>query len=172
MTQIDPQTLGDPANADFQVDRYPFYLLNRTAGRYNAIMEAALRPIGIDVPTWRVLMILADGAPRSVGHIAETAVINLSTMTRSIQRMARMGLVACAPRPGDRRVTEAQLTAAGKRALAQVRTIASGIFHDAVGDFDSDELDQLKRLLDRLYCNLSRRPIPTNDAPATMTDGQ
>ena len=29
----DSRHLGDPGTTDFQVERYPFYLLNRTVGR-------------------------------------------------------------------------------------------------------------------------------------------
>lgn len=153
---VDPRALGDPGSQAFQVERYPFYLLNRTVGRYNAMMEQALRPLGVDVPSWRVLMILGEATPRSTSQIAEIAVINLSTMTRIIQRMQKAGLVACAARPGDKRVTEVHLTPAGGERLAAIRPIAGRIFAGAVDGFDPAALNQLKSLLDQLHANLTR----------------
>ena len=70
----DLRQLGNPGTPAFQLNKYPFYLLNRAVSRYNAIIEKRLRGIGIDIPTWRVLMILGEAAPRSVSQIAEAAV--------------------------------------------------------------------------------------------------
>lgn len=55
---------GNPGAAAFRVKRYPFYLLNRLVSRYNSIIDARLRAIGLDIPSWRVLMILGEKSPR------------------------------------------------------------------------------------------------------------
>ena len=115
--RADIRHLGDPGTADFQVDKYPFYLLNRLVSQYNSLIEARLRAIGLDIPFWRVLMILGEQSPRGIGEISETAVINLSTMTRIVQRMALKKLVRCLPRPGDNRVTDVSLTVLGEKSL-------------------------------------------------------
>ena len=94
---MDHRTQGDPGTAAFQVERYPFFLINRLASRYNATIEPRLRDIGLDIPNWRVLMILGEHAPRGVRDIAEAAVIPLSTMTRIVQRMAAADLVTLTP---------------------------------------------------------------------------
>src|SRR4051794_23918850 len=126
--KLDSRHLGDPGTPDFQVERYPFYLLNRTVGRYNTLIEQQLRTIGLDVPYWRVLMILGETMPLGVNRIAEAAVINLSTMMRIIQRMERDRLVRSAPSRGDARVTEVALTAEGKKKLAEARAITAPIY--------------------------------------------
>ena len=79
---MDKRLLGDPGTPAFQVTSYPFYLINRLASRYNAAIEAILREIELDIPSWRVLMILGEETPRGVRSIAEAAVSPLSTMTR------------------------------------------------------------------------------------------
>lgn len=146
---------SDPGSSAFKVERYPFYLLNRTASRYNSRMEAALRPLGLDVPAWRVLVILGEASPRGAGEIAEQAVIPISTMTRILQRMARAGLVSVLPQPGDRRARVVALTGRGAAVLDQARPLAGGLFAQATDGFNGDDLDALKGLLDRLHVNLA-----------------
>lgn len=152
--RADIRHLGDPGTADFQVRKYPFYLLNRLVGRYNVIIETRLRTIGLDIPFWRVLMILGEQAPRGVGDISEAAVINLSTMTRIVQRMARKKLVRCTPRSADYRITDVFLTALGKEKLAKARKITAPVFGAAIGDFSEREFQSTIEALDRLYTNL------------------
>ena len=83
----DLRPFGDPSSESFRVDAYPFYLLNRTASRYNILIEAQLRTLGIDIPTWRVLMILGEYDRLAIAQVAKLAVINLSTMIRVVERM-------------------------------------------------------------------------------------
>ncbi len=158
--RADIRHLGDPGTADFRVDKYPFYLLNRLVSRYNSVIEARLRTIGLDIPFWRVLMILGEQAPRGVGEISEAAVINLSTMTRIVQRMAQTRLVRCTRRADDNRVTEVSLTALGKKKLAEGRRITAPVYAAAIGGFSQSEFRQAIEMLDRLYANLS--PLAQN----------
>ncbi len=151
---MDSRTLGDPGTSAFALERYPFYQLNRTVSRYNAVIEARLRSIGLDVPNWRVLMILGERAPRSVGEIAQAAVINLSTMMRIVQRMARDGLVRLAARQGDGRVREVFLTEKGETTLAAARDATSPVYAAAIAGFSEGEFDQMLALLGRMHGNL------------------
>jgi DNA-binding MarR family transcriptional regulator len=152
--RADIRHLGDPGTVDFQVDKYPFYLLNRLVSRYNCLIEARLRTIGLDIPFWRVLMILGEQAPRGIGEISETAVINLSTMTRIVQRMAQKKLVRCLPRLGDNRVTDVSLTALGEKKLGAARKITAPVYAAAITGFSRDEFGQTITTLNRLYDNL------------------
>jgi DNA-binding MarR family transcriptional regulator len=152
----DSRILGDPGTPLFKLDKYPFYQLNRVANRYNALIEGRLREIGIDVPSWRVLMILGEIEPLSIGRIADRAVINLSTMMRIIQRMRRDGLVLSVANINDRRVTDVSLTAAGRDKLAQAREITAPVYKQLIADFSGADFDKLIDLLSRLNDNLTR----------------
>jgi DNA-binding MarR family transcriptional regulator len=150
----DARDLGDPGTAEFQVEKYPFYLLNRLVSRYNVVIESRLKAIGLDIPYWRVLMILGEQEPLSVGRISEAAVINLSTMTRIIQRMTAAGLVSPRPLPDDARVVEVSLTPAGKRKLAEARKETAPIYGQIIDGFSEEQFNSLIDSLDRLYRNL------------------
>lgn len=156
MSDIDNRQLGDPSTPAFQVGKYPFFLLNRLASRYNGVIEPSLRAIGIDIPCWRVLMILSERAPRGVRDIADAAVIPLSTMTRIVQRMAAAGLVELAPSNEDARVTMVSLTPLGRTKAAEARTATAPVYARIIRGFSARDFDRLIDLLDRLYLNLGK----------------
>ncbi|AMG73206.1 MarR family winged helix-turn-helix transcriptional regulator [Sphingopyxis granuli] len=145
---------GNPGDTAFRVDRYPFYLLNRLVSRYNSIIDARLRAIGLDIPSWRVLMILGEESPRGAREIAQAAVINLSTMTRIIQRMTAAGLVTATPSREDARVTLVALAPAGEAQLAEARLATAPIYAHLIAGLKAEEFEQLIALLGRLHDNL------------------
>jgi len=153
---------GDPGNSAFRVKRYPFYLLNRLVSRYNSIIDQRLRAIGLDIPSWRVLMILGEKSPRGARELAEAAVINLSTMTRIIQRMSASGLVTTAVSQDDARVTLVALAPLGESQLALARQATAPVYSHLITGLEPDEFEKLIALLDRLHDNLE--PI----APRTV----
>ncbi len=146
--------LGDPGTPAFSVSHYPFFQLNRLASRYNVVIEARLRALGLDVPGWRVLMILGEANPRGTGEIAQAAVINLSTMTRVVARMARAGLVRLGRRAGDARVREVHLTEAGAEMLGRAREATAPVYAAAIKGFSQSEFAALLALLGRMHDNL------------------
>ncbi|HEX9772011.1 MAG TPA: MarR family transcriptional regulator [Steroidobacteraceae bacterium] len=149
---------SDPASPGFRIADYPFYLVNRAAGRYAIDMEKALKPLGMDLPTWRALMILHERSPRSVTEIADQAVIRLSTMTRVVQRLERNGLVRLATRRSDARVTDVVITPRGLEGVRRVREVAGRMFQRAFDGFSAQDLETLNLLLGRVLHNLSLRP--------------
>lgn len=150
----DLRPLGDPGSESFHVDNYPFYQLNRVVSRYNVVIEAELRRIELDIPTWRVLMILGEQAPQPIGQIAKLAVINISTMMRIVERMNKAGLIKSAPSASDGRITELTLTPMGRTKLAAARKVTAPIYRRLIRGFSANDFSRLLDLLNRLYGNL------------------
>lgn len=146
---------GDPGSDLFQVEAYPFYLLNRAVSRYNVVIEAELRSIDIDIPFWRVLMILGEQSPLAIGQVARSAVINLSTMMRVIERMEKAGLVSTQPFEEDRRITAVTLTEAGQAKLIAARKATAPIYRKLIKGFSAGDFSRLLTLLNRLHDNLA-----------------
>lgn len=151
----DLRELGDPGSDRFRVDAYPFYLLNRAVSRYNVVIEAQLRTIDIDIPTWRVLMVLGEESPRSIGQISKSAVINLSTMMRIVERMMKAGLVERAADSRDGRVTNVILTDAGRDKLAAARRLTAPLYRQVIQGFSEPEFRRMLEMLNRLHDNLT-----------------
>ena len=150
----DLRAVGDPGSEQFRVDCYPFYLLNRAVGRYNVVIEGELRKIGIDIPTWRVLMVLGAKEPQPVNQVAKLAVINLSTMMRIVERMQKAALVQSIPSASDGRITELTLSASGRKKLAAARKLAAPVYQKLIRDFSAKEFSTLLTSLNRLHDNL------------------
>ncbi|WP_068085220.1 MarR family winged helix-turn-helix transcriptional regulator [Novosphingobium rosa] len=150
----DLRPFGDPGSNRFRVDAYPFYLLNRAASRYNVVIESQLRPIGIDIPTWRVLMILGEREPLPIAHVAKSAVINISTMMRIVERMVKAGLIVTQPSETDGRVTELAMTDLGQEKLVAARAATSPVYQQIITGFSAEDFAQLLDLLGRLHDNL------------------
>ena len=150
----DLRPFGNPGSEDFRLDVYPFYLLNRAASRYNVVIESELRRIGIDIPSWRVLMILGEHEPLAIGQVAKSAVINLSTMMRIVERMTKAGLIETASSESDGRVREITLTEEGRAKLAAARQVTAPVYEKIIRGFSATDFAKMLDLLGRLYDNL------------------
>jgi MarR family transcriptional regulator, organic hydroperoxide resistance regulator len=145
----------DPLSPLFRMDEYPFYLVSRASGRYTQRMERVLKSIGMDVPSWRTLIILNEKSPRSVSEIAELAVIKLPTMMKALQRMQKAGIVTIAQGREDGRVTEVRVTPKGIEGVSRIRRVASAIYNEAFKGFSAAEIEHFNDTLRRILENLT-----------------
>jgi DNA-binding MarR family transcriptional regulator len=97
----------------FVIDESLGYLVNRLARRMAGELSEALRPFGIGIGQWAVLLFLWERDGQSQAELARQVAIEPPTMVRTIDRMVRDGLVVREPEPGDRRATRISLTERG-----------------------------------------------------------
>ncbi|MBV8745631.1 MAG: MarR family transcriptional regulator [Xanthobacteraceae bacterium] len=138
----------------FITSRSPFYHTVRMLARYYTRMNAVLKPSGIDVARWRVLILLAERDVMTISEIAEESVVHISTMTKTITRMAGQGLVAVRTSSTDARATEVMVTPAGRKLLEQTREQVKGVFKDALRGLSKTEVQLLNSLSARVFENL------------------
>lgn len=147
MTEEARRTDPNEAAGGFNMEEWPFYWLTRFTGRYLRQMELALKPIGLDIPRWRVLMTLRNSETLSVSEIADHAIVKLPTMTKIVQRMQADKLVECRQSPSDGRVTEVMLTPAGAQAGQKAWDAAHKIYERAFEDLSTKDVATLNKLL-------------------------
>jgi len=82
------------------------------------IYDAALRPAGLRATQFTVLNVVHGLAPAGVTRIAELAVIDRTTLTRSLALLERAGLLRVVA-SNDARERRYALTARGTRTLAR-----------------------------------------------------
>ena len=145
---------ADPRDPLFSAEASPFFHLARLVGLYQMRMDGHLKRVGMDVSRWRVLAILHEHDRAPISHIADLAVIRISTMTKLIYRMESEDLISTAVSESDGRVTEVQLTDKGRQIFADVRSIASLIFERAFHDFEDTEIQDLLVASRKVYHNL------------------
>jgi MarR family transcriptional regulator, organic hydroperoxide resistance regulator len=146
---------ADPLYSRFRLDDYPFYLVSRASDQYVRRMERVLKEIGMDVTSWRTLMLLNEKNPRSVSEIANLAVIKVPTMVRALQRMQKAKLVSITQSSSDARVNEVHISDKGLEGVARIRRVASRIYNQAFLHFTASEIHTLNATMVRILDNLT-----------------
>jgi DNA-binding MarR family transcriptional regulator len=129
---------------------------------------------GLPLGWFEVLVFLGD---RSDGRLkmqelASSVLLSKSGVTRLVDRMVDQGLLRRASCESDRRVTYAEITAAGRRALRDAVPVHARALEERFTDTLSDaELRQLRTLLRKVLAanGASERTCPSVGAPAAAS---
>ena len=109
-----PVLVAPPAQDDVQLEQHIFYWLTEIIGRRNRLLAPALKVFGLRVPEWRVLMSLKSRHKASFKELAELASFDQTTLSRTIDRMVKVGRVTRLSDVDDMRITRLALTAKGE----------------------------------------------------------
>jgi MarR family transcriptional regulator, organic hydroperoxide resistance regulator len=105
---------------------------------------------GLTMPQLRLMYIVRDSGPRSVGEIAERLNVRPATVTGLTDRLVRQKLIERQDDPADRRVVQVALTAEGRRVLGEIE-VASRAYFDAIFERMSEsDVVQLISLFQKL----------------------
>ncbi|WP_067174929.1 MarR family winged helix-turn-helix transcriptional regulator [Microtetraspora niveoalba] len=102
----------------------------------------------------RVLMALWEHGPQSQNKLAALLGIDVSTMTRSLQRLERSGFVSRAPSPSNRRISMVSTTPKGDALRPEVFRIMTEVHRRMVRGLTPDEVATLYALLDVVSDNV------------------
>ena len=147
-----------PGDKGFVLDDYALYNLNRTAATYNEEMARALKAYDLDVMQWRILMLLDDKNPSSVGELARRSVSKMPTVTRMLTRMEDQGLVKRRALNDDRRIIEIHITPKARKALKMVQSIGKGVYERAFEGVNISDINRATATLKKIRENLNRSP--------------
>lgn len=102
------------------------------------------------------LGLISRHAPVAVSDLATRLEIDLSTASRQVARLEKLGLVGRSADPSDRRVARLTITARGRRLLDRVREVSLNDFKVALGDWSAADRARFAALLDRFHDGLLR----------------
>ena len=141
-------TPWDPeASPAFWINRVSRALLRRGDGR--------LRPLGFAMSYLPVLRALAMGSrPLSQRELAHAVGVEQPSMTETIARLVRDGLVQRGPNPDDKRSRGISLTRLARARFPKARTVLVESEREAMAGLSEEEKAQLVRLLKRVLENL------------------
>src|SRR5262245_4597072 len=109
----------------------------------------------LSIAMWRVLAVLAnDGGQRQVDVAARTS-IEVSTLSRVVTRLVKMGLVTRTRSAVNNREVVVRLTPKGAAILAQVIPQAIALEQRAIAGIPAEDLRVVRRSLRRVYQNLA-----------------
>jgi DNA-binding MarR family transcriptional regulator len=128
------------------------YLVNRLARQMAGDLADRLRPLGIGIGPWAVLLFLWQRDRQSQAELARQVAIEPPTMVRTIDRMVRDGLVTREPDPDDGRASRIVLTERGAALRDEVVPLALGVNDATLRRLSTGErttfLDLLRKLVE------------------------
>lgn len=94
------------------------YLVKRLELAIRALLDDALRPVGLTTLQYTALTVLEASGPLSSAQLARRSFLRPQTMHEMVLALEKRGLIARTPKPDNRRVLLAGLTDAGRALLA------------------------------------------------------
>jgi len=121
------------------------------AGRSRRTSEALARALGQSVARWHLMSAVSD-QPRSVASAARRLGLARQSVQRVADQLLADGLVRSSADPADARAPRLALTAAGRRALAELveRSDQQRAAQLAGSGLEVDDLREARRVLRRL----------------------
>ena len=143
---------------------------------------AALVPEGLEAAAFGLLITLVRGGPRRQGELAETCMLDPSTVSRHVAQLARAGYVERRPDPGDGRAVQLVASGEGERVAHEIAHRRLAVISEALTDWAPDDLTRLVVLLRRLNDDLDAfrphviatiiDPPPAQPAPRSASTDQ
>ena len=144
-------------HSHLNLSEYLPYLINRVGfALVERFSEGALADRGLTIAMWRVLAALSNnGALRQI-DLSNLTSIEVSTLSRLVTRLVRMGLVTRTRNSTNSREVAVELTAKGRTVVAQMIPIAQELEETAARGLPKSDLAVVKRSLRRMHENLAR----------------
>ena len=152
MTADLPQPATASRATDGPGDASPFalgLLLRRAHWRAQTVMTEALRPLGIELRHFSVLIVLVNHGPTVQRDLAAATGTDKAGIMRVVDDLERKGLAVRKAVPGDRRVRAVEITPQGMELFDAAHVAAEPLAGSLVADLEPGESEQLTDLLTR-----------------------
>lgn len=126
------------------------YLLKHAQLQYNALVSAALTPLGVEVREWAALLCLDDDQSLSQAEVAHLLGIDRTTMVALVDELQAKGYVRRRPHDDDRRKNVVELTPAGRRIKQRAARLVDDTERRYLAVLSRADREQLKRSLETL----------------------
>lgn len=139
----------------FSLNKSLGFHLNRLAAAMRAHFAARLGEHGFKVSEWALLAAVRQGA-QTPGAVARMMALDPAAVTRTLDRLADLGLIARKTSESDARSHVLELTADGIATVTKLGKEAEATNRQFASGLTPGELTQLISLLDRMFAN---RPL-------------
>ncbi len=125
-------------------------LLRQAHARAGAVMSEALRPLGIELRHFSVLIVLVNQGPTLQRDLVAVAGSDKAGIMRIVDDLERTGLAVRQAVPGDRRARSVEITPQGIELFDAAHDAAAPLADGLVAGLEPGEPEQLVRLLTKL----------------------
>jgi MarR family transcriptional regulator, organic hydroperoxide resistance regulator len=150
-----------PERPHLDLANYLPYLLNRVGfALVESFTADALKANNLSIDMWRVLAALSNNGGQRQVDLSGMTSIDVSTMSRLVSRLVRMGLVTRSRSETSSREVVVELTPKGRTLVQRLIPIAKRLEQAASADVPAKDMTVVKRVLHQFYHNLTngRRP--------------
>lgn len=152
VADVPPETVATRAT-DRRGNASPFalgLLLRQAHWRAASVMAEALRPLGIELRHFAVLIVLVDQGPTVQKDLAAATGSDKAGIMRVVDDLERRGLAVRTAVPGDRRARAVEVTAAGLELFDAAHVAAEPMARRLVAGLGRGEVERLRDLLTRI----------------------
>ena len=139
-------------------------LLATTSKAVGRAFNNALNESGGSIPIWRILNALKTEPRRTQLDLARAVGIEGPTLTRHLAGLEQAGLVERQRGGVDRRAVQVGLTSAGHALHGRLLKSVITFNQQLRSGLSADDLETLRRLIDRLQHNVSERKAASGQA--------
>ena len=130
------------------VDGYLAFLLAQASHLVSGGFHRQLKALDVSIATWRILAVLGDGA-RPVGELADRVLLNQPTLSKTLDRLERDGLIVRSRGESNRRSVTVSLEPRGRALAAKLVPLANAHEAEAFAVLSAAERKALVRMLQR-----------------------
>ena len=141
-----------------RVTTHPGYLLKRAQAALNAALAAALREHRATLAQYAVLTALDEEPGLSNAGLARRSFVTPQTMNQVLRELEQKGWVARHPDPGHARILQADLTPAGRTALAACHRAVNAIEEQMLAPLAPGDIKQFTATLQACIQALAQDP--------------
>ncbi|MFD7818650.1 MarR family winged helix-turn-helix transcriptional regulator [Streptomyces sp. NPDC059785] len=134
-------------------DESPFalgLLLRRAHWRAAAVMTEALRPLGVELRHFAVLIVLMDRGPTVQRDLAAETGSDKAGIMRVVDDLERKGLAVRKSVPGDRRARAVEITPRGRELFEAAHVAAEPLAERLAAGLGAGDRERLTELLTRI----------------------
>ena len=145
------------AKPRLQLENYLPYLVNRVgAALADHFTATTLARHQLSIMMWRVLVVLSNNGGRRLIDLSQMTSIDLSTLSRMVARLVRLGIVSRKRSKVSDREVEVKMTLKGQSLVARI--IPSGIDYEKqlIKDISASDVAIAQRVLKQMYANLPK----------------
>ncbi|GAA0833136.1 MarR family winged helix-turn-helix transcriptional regulator [Streptosporangium amethystogenes subsp. fukuiense] len=131
-------------------------LMAYAARGHRVLLASLLGEIDLYPGQERVLGALWDNGPQSQNALAKIVGIDVSTMTKTLQRLERSGFVSRRPDPANRRISIVEITPRGHTLRPEVDRVLAEMHRRMTRGLTEEQTKELTSLLGVVRGNLCR----------------
>lgn len=146
-----PKALGE-----IGLQHFAPYLMNRIMGRYNQGLQEKLGAEGLSVAKMRTLAVLSVVDGLTTSELAVYAVIEQSTLSRTLDAMEAEGYIRRVADARDSRVRHIHMTDRGRELFKRIWPMMTESYHSMFIGIDADEHDQFVTTLQKILRNIRK----------------